>query len=397
MNGEMKMLTSFALIFIGGMLLGYVFKKIEFPMLVGMLLVGILIGPFAFNLLDEKILYISSDLRQFALIVILLRAGLNLDMTELKQIGRPALLLSFIPACFEIIAIILIAPIIFSISYLEAAILGCVIAAVSPAIIVPSMLFLKEKRLGTDKKIPQMIMAAASVDDIFVIMLFTTFTTLASTNTFNMMSIISIPLSIVLGISIGWLIGVFFSKFIHHYHLRDTSKLLLILSIAFILIYLETWITAYSGLLAIMTFGMAICCKQKKVAERLSIKFSKLWIAAELLLFVLVGATIDINYALMMGISALLLLIFSLMIRMLGVYISVSHTPLSTKERLFCCVAYIPKATVQAAIGSIPLAMGLNCGSLVLTVAIVAILFTAPLGAFLIDLTQNKWLNLPTT
>lgn len=386
------MLTSLALIFILGLLLGSIFKKLKLPSLIGMIFTGMLLGPYIFNLLDSSILDISPSLRKLALIIILTRAGLSLDFKSLKQVGRPAILMCFVPAVFEICAITLFAPLLLDVSTLDAAIMGTVIAAVSPAVIVPRMLNLIEKNYGTKNGIPQLIMAGASVDDIFVIVLFTAFTNLAKGNSFSTYSLLSIPISIILGIILGYVIGIILIKYFKHFHLRDSVKVIIILSISFLLVALEE-IVNVSGLVAIMTIGAVILSKYDVLATRLSSKFSKLWIGAEILLFVLVGATINIEFALSAGLGVIILLIISLLFRSLGVYLCLLKTNLNFKERIFCIIAYMPKATVQAAIGGLPLAMGLSCGNIVLTVAVISILITAPIGAFLIDISYKKLLS----
>ena len=390
------MLTSLALIFLSGMLLAYVFSKLRLPSLLGMLITGILLGPYALNLIDPSLLSISAPLRQFALVIILIRAGLSLNLNDLKHVGRPALLMCFIPACFEIVAMILLAPKIMGISVLDAAIMGSVVAAVSPAVIVPKMLTLMEEGYGKQHSIPQLIMAGASVDDVFVIVLFTSFTTLANGKHISLSNFLGIPIAIVFGIVtgilFGWLLTIFFKK----NHVRDSLKVLILLSLAFLLIAAETSLEAllpFSGLLATMSMGIAIFRFYPPLANRLSLKFSKLWLAAEILLFVLVGASVDLTYALSAGVNTLLLLLLVLVFRMLGVLVCLLHSPLSYKERLFCMIAYIPKATVQAAIGGIPLSMGLDCGNIVLTVAVLSILITAPLGAFGIDFSYKKLID----
>lgn len=389
------MLLSLALIFLLGMILGSLFKKLKLPALLGMLLTGILLGPHFFNLLDSSILNISADLRQIALIIILTRAGLNLDIQDLKKVGRPAFFMCFIPATLEIIGMIILASYLFKLSFLDSAILGTVIAAVSPAVIVPKMLKLMEEGYGKKNSIPQLIMAGASVDDIFVIVLFTVFTGLATTGTLSLIQFIKIPTSIILGLLAGAILGKILALFFEKIHLRDSNKVIILLSIAFLLVTLEKSITGvigFSGLLAIMAMGGTIKKFRKEVAIRLSNKFSKLWIASELILFVLVGASVNINYLSSTGILAIILILGVLIFRMFGVFISLLGTPLDRKERLFSMIAYCPKATVQAAIGSIPLAMGLPCGELILSIAVLSILITAPLASFAIDLTYKKLL-----
>lgn len=390
------MLTSLAFIFLLGMLLSSVLQKLRLPGLLGMLITGIVLGPYVLNLLDPSILGISAELRQIALIIILTRAGLSLDINDLKKVGRPAILMCFVPACFEIAGMMLLAPGLLGISLLDAAIMGTVIAAVSPAVIVPKMLMLMEKGYGREHSIPQLIMAGASVDDVFVIVMFTAFTGLAQGESITAASFAQIPVSIltglIAGVISGFLLGVLFEKL----HIRDSGKVVVLLCISFLMVALENsvkGIIPFSGLLAVMSMGIALQKKRRVVAERLSVKYSKLWVAAEILLFVLVGATVDVSYALAAGASAVLLIFGVLLFRMAGVFVCMQKTKLSGKERLFCMIAYMPKATVQAAIGGIPLALGLGCGKIVLTVAVLAILITAPLGAFGVDMTYGKLLS----
>ena len=389
------MLFSFALIFLSGIILGSIFNRLKLPQLIGMLLTGIILGPYLLNLLDPKILSISADLRQIALIIILTRAGLNLDINDLKKVGRPAVLMCFLPATFEILAMIILAPKFLGLGLLDSAILGTVIAAVSPAVIVPKMLKLMEEGYGVDRSIPQLIMAGASVDDVFVIVLFTSFIGLASNGTFSMLNLIKIPTSILFGIFIGFLCAILLIYFFKKIHIRDSLKVIIILNISFLLVTFEhslTGIIGFSGLLAIMSIGTGIQSKNTMLSKRLSVKYSKLWIAAEVMLFVLVGATVNIKYALGASIPAILLIITVLIFRMAGVFLCLVGTSLSYRERLFCMIAYCPKATVQAAIGSIPLSMGLPSGNIILTVAVLSILITAPLGAFAIDISYKKLL-----
>ena len=389
------MLFSFALIFLSGIILGSIFNRLKLPQLIGMLLTGIILGPYLLNLLNPKILSISADLRQIALIIILTRAGLNLDINDLKKVGRPAVLMCFVPATFEILGMIIFAPKFLGLGLLDSAILGTVIAAVSPAVIVPKMLKLMEEGYGTDRSIPQMIMAGASVDDVFVIVLFTSFIGLASTGSFSMLNLIKIPTSIFFGISVGFLCAILLIYLFKKIHIRDSLKVIIILNISFLLVTFEhslTGIIGFSGLLAIMSIGTGIQAKNTMLSKRLSVKYSKLWIAAEVMLFVLVGATVNIKYALGASIPAILLIITVLIFRMIGVFLCLVGTSLSYRERLFCMIAYSPKATVQAAIGSIPLSMGLPSGNIILTVAVLSILITAPLGAFAIDISYKKLL-----
>ena len=390
------MLFSLTLIFLSGIVLGSIFNRLKLPQLLGMLFTGIILGPYLLNLLDPKILSISTDLRQIALIIILTRAGLNLDINDLKKVGRPAVLMCFVPATFEILGMIIFAPKFLGLGLLDSAILGTVIAAVSPAVVVPKMLKLMEDGYGTEEGIPQLIMAGASVDDVFVIVLFTSFIGLASNGTFSALNLIKIPTSIFFGISVGFLCAILLIYFFKKVHIRDSMKVIIILNISFLLVTFEhslTGIIGFSGLLAIMSMGTGIQEKNSILAKRLSAKYSKLWIAAEVILFVLVGATVNIKYALGASIPAILLIMTVIAFRMAGVFLCLLGTSLSYKERLFCMIAYCPKATVQAAIGSIPLSMGLSSGNIILTVAVLSILITAPLGAFAIDFSYKKLLN----
>lgn len=390
------MLTSLALLILLGLGLGYMVNRLHLPSLIGVLIAGIALGPYGLDLLDDQLLSISMELRQIALIIILLRAGFALNIDELKQVGRPALLLCFLPACFEIGGIMLIAPPLLGVSLLEAAIIGAVVAAVSPAVIVPRMLNMMERKIGTKKGIPQMIVAAGSVDDVFVIILFSAFTTLALGGDVSTLSLASIPISIVTGLVVGAAMGYLLTLAFKWHHTRDSIKLLIILSLSFLLLALEKWlkpIIPMSGLLAVMAIGVTTLRLYPTLARRLSPKLNKLWVGAELLLFGLVGATVDINYAAEAGVATVALILLALIFRMVGVLLSVSRTHLSGKERLFCMIAYTPKATVQAAIGSLPLAMGIPCGDLVLTIAVLSIIITAPLGALGIDSTHKRLLE----
>ena len=389
------MLTSLAIIFLSGLALSAVFQKLRMPGLLGMLLAGVLLSPHAFNLLDSSILDLSSDLRRIALVIILTRAGLGLSLGELKKVGRPAFLLCFVPACFEILGVVLLAPKLLGVTTLEAAIMGAVVAAVSPAVIVPRMLKLIEEGRGQKNSIPQMLMAGASVDDVFVIVLFTSFTTLAQGGTLSAVSFFTIPISIITGILGGLLAGLAFMVFLKKTRVRDSVTVILLLSLSFLLLALETAFEKipFSGFVAVMTMGAAMRKKDEALAKRISAKFGELWTGAELLLFVLVGVTVDVRYAAAAGIWPVLVIVGALVFRMAGVYCCVIKTQLTGKERLFSMLAYLPKATVQAAIGSIPLSMGLPCGQMVLTVAVLAILITAPMGALGIDLTYEKLLD----
>ena len=390
------MLTSLALIFLLGTALGGIFKRLKLPSLLGMLITGILLGPYALNLIDSSVLGISAELRQIALIIILTRAGLSLDINDLKKVGRPAVLMCFIPASFEILGMILLAPRLLGISILDAAVMGAVVGAVSPAVIVPKMLKLMEEGYGIKKGIPQLILAGASVDDVFVIVMFTAFTGLSQGTKLSASGFLQIPVSIVCGVLAGSAIGTALAYFFKRLHMRDSVKGVLLLSISFLMITLEDavkGIVPFSGLLAIMSIGLFLQMKRPVVAARLAAKYAKLWVAAEVLLFVLVGATVDISYAFKAGVSAVVLIFAVLLFRIAGVFCCLLKTNLDRRERLFCMIGYLPKATVQAAIGGIPLSMGLPCGQIVLTVAVLAILITAPLGALGIDVTYKKLLT----
>ncbi len=390
------MLLSVALILIIGMSMGWICQRVKLPSLLGMLMTGIILGPYVLNLLDVSILNISSELRKIALIIILTRAGLGLDLSGLKKIGRPAILMCFIPASFELLGMILIAPKVMGLSILEAAIMGSVLAAVSPAVVVPRMVKMMDEGYGTDKGIPQLILAGTSVDDVYVIVLFSTFIGIMQGEGTSVLSFVNIPVSIILGIFIGIFIGYLLAFYFKKIHIRDTSKVLLILSISFILVVIEDKLTTaitFSALIAIMFIGVGLQRKREVVAKRLALKYGKLWVAAEVFLFVLVGATVNIGYLKNVGFKALIVIIGALMFRMLGVFVCLLRTNLSGKERLFTMMAYTPKATVQAAIGGIPLALGFACGDTILTVAVLAIVLTAPLGAFAIDLSYKKLLS----
>lgn len=390
------MLLSIALILILGMFMGWLCQKIKLPSLLGMLITGIVLGPYGLNLLDGGILGISADLRKIALIIILTRAGLGLDISGLKKIGRPAVLMCFVPASFELIGMILLAPKLMGLTTLEAAIMGAVLAAVSPAVVVPRMVKLMDEGYGVKEGIPQLILAGASVDDVYVIVLFSTFVGMMQGEGASVLKFVNIPISIFLGIAIGLVLGVLLAHYFKKVHIRDTSKLLIILSISFLLVVLEDKLTTaitFSSLIAIMFIGVGLQKKREVVAKRLSAKYGKLWVAAEVFLFVLVGATVNISYLGKVGAKALLVIVGALVFRMLGVFVCLLGTSLKRKERLFAMLAYTPKATVQAAIGGIPLALGFACGDTVLTVAVLAIVITAPLGAFAIDLSYKKWLS----
>lgn len=388
------MLMSLAYLLLVGLGAGLLAEKLHLPALLGMLLAGIVLGPYGLSILSDELLSLSTDLRQLALVIILLRAGLSLNVNDLKKVGKPAILMCFVPACFEIVAMMLIAPRLFHITLTEAALLGSVIGAVSPAVIVPKMIRLMENGYGTAKSIPQLILAGASVDDVFVIVLFSIFTSLALEGTIAWVSFIDIPISIVLGIVVGVGAG-WFVKCLFRWVKIDAYQVLLLLSVALLLNGLEQALkgtVAFSGLLAVMCMGITIKQIQGEASKKLSLMFSKLWSGGEILLFVLVGAAVNIHYAVKAGWLAVLLILCVLVFRMVGVACCLIGSELTIKERIFCMIAYLPKATVQAAIGSIPLSMGLACGELVLTIAVLSILIAAPLGAFLIDLTTSKLL-----
>lgn len=390
------MFFSLGIMLLSALLAASLCKKLRLPPLIGMLAVGIAIGPYALDLIDGSILDISPELRKIALIIILTRAGLSLDLAALKRVGRPAILMCFVPACFEILGMALLAPLLLHIRLMEALILGAVIGAVSPAVIVPKMLKLSEEGYGTDKGIPQLLLAGASVDDVFVIVMFSTFTGLEKNGTFSAFSLAMIPVSVMLGVAAGLGIGCLLGKLFEKIHIRDTEKLLLFLCAAFFLVAFEDTFgekVPFSALIAVMSIGVAVQKIRPMAAERLSARFNKLWVAAEIFLFVLVGACVNLPYAAKAGISTVILILFVLLFRMVGVFVCLVKTSLNLKERLFCMLAYTPKATVQAAIGGIPLALGLACGETVLTAAVIAILLTAPFGALLIDKTYKKLLD----
>lgn len=396
------MLTSLALIFLVGLAAAAICQQLRLPRIIGMLFTGILLGPCVLNWLDPSILSISADLRQMALIIILIKAGLSLDLADLKKVGRPAVLMSCLPASCEILAFFLLAPALLGVSRIEAAVMGAVLGAVSPAVVVPRMVQLMESGHGTDKSIPQMILAGASCDDIFVIVLFSTFTGMAQGGHANPMDFVQIPVSILLGVALGvaagWVLSLFFETAYAHKHcVRNSMKVIILLGASFLLMAVETWVKPWvsvSGLLAVVAMACTLKIRSIEfVSKRLSEKFGKLWLAAEVVLFVLVGAAVDLRYTLEAGPAAILMILLALCFRAVGVLLCLLGTPLDRKERLFCIIAYLPKATVQAAIGSVPLAMGLACGPIVLSVAVLAILITAPLGALGMDLTYQKLLR----
>ena len=396
------MLTSLALIFLVGLGMAALCQAVHLPRIIGMLATGILLGPYVLGWLDDSILSISGELRQMALIIILLKAGLSLNLADLKKVGRPAVMMSCVPAGFEILAYVLFAPAVLGLTRIEAAVMGAVLGAVSPAVVIPRMVQLIENGYGTNKSIPQLIMAGASCDDIFVIVLFSTFSGMAQGGAANILDFVSIPVSIILGIALGAAVGTALSGFFeaayaHGRHVRNSTKVILVLGTAFLLMAAETWLKGHvpvSGLLAVVSMACAIKLRSTDfVTKRLSQKFGKLWIAAEVILFVLVGAAVDIRYTLAAGPRAVAMIFLALAVRAAGVCLCLCGTQLNARERLFCVIAYLPKATVQAAIGSVPMAMGLGCGQLVLSVAVLAILLTAPLGALGMDLSYQKLLE----
>lgn len=396
------MLTSLSFIFLVGLAMAAICQRIRLPRIIGMLLTGIVLGPYVLDLLEPSILSISSELRQMALIIILLKAGLSLNLADLKKVGRPAVMLSCVPASFELLGYVLFAPMILGINRIEAAVMGAVLAAVSPAVVVPRMVKLMETGYGTKKSIPQMILAGASCDDIFVIALFSTFSGMAQGGSARLMDFANIPVSIVSGILLGavagWLLSLFFeTAYAKEHYVRNSMKVIIVLGVSFLLMSVETWVKPYiyvSGMLAVVSMACVLKLRSiKSVSARLSEKFGKLWLAAEVLLFVLVGAAVDIRYTMGAGLAAVLMIFTALIFRTIGVLICLAGTVMDWKERLFCVIAYLPKATVQAAIGSVPMAMGLPCGQIVLSVAVMAILITAPLGALGMDSTFKKLLE----
>ncbi len=396
------MLTSLAFIFLVGLSMAAICQRLKLPRIIGMLTTGILLGPHALDFLDGSILSISADLRQMALIIILLRAGLSLDILDLKKVGRPAVMMSFIPASFEILAFFLFAPYILGVTRIEAAVMGAVLGAVSPAVVVPRMVHLMETKYGTDKSIPQLIMAGASCDDIFVIVLFSTFVSMAQGGAARIMDFVNIPISIILGIVLGavagWLLSLFFeTAYTHRRYVRNSMKVIIVLGVSFMLMAVEIWmkdLVSISGLLAVMSMACVLQMKSTAfVSKRLSEKVGKLWLAAEVILFVLVGAAVDIRYTVGAGLAAVGMIFLALIFRSIGVFLCLVGTSMNTKERIFCMIAYLPKATVQAAIGSVPLSLGLPCGKIVLSVAVLAIIITAPLGAFGMDISYRTLLS----
>ncbi len=390
------MLTSVALIFLCGLFLGGIFQRLRLPSLLGMIITGIVLGPYMLNLLDDSLLAASADLRELALVIILTRAGLSLNIADLKRVGRPAVLMCFVPACFEMLGTVLLAPPLLGVTVLEAAVMGSVMAAVSPAVIVPRMIKIMESGYGKEHSVPHLILAGASVDDVFVIVMFTVFSSMAAGGEMEVGSILQVPVSIVLGILAGILVGLCLVCFFKKLHMRDSVKILIILSLSFLLIEAENRledIVPFSALLAIMSIGIVIKQRYDVLAIRLAGKYNKLWVGAEVMLFVLVGASVDLKYAVTAGVMAVVLVLLALVFRVVGVLLCLVKTKLTRKEKVFCMLAYLPKATVQAAIGAIPLSMGLDCGQLVLTVAVLSILITAPVGAICVDTLYKRLLE----
>ena len=389
------MLNSLALIILLGLVSAMILEKIKLPNIIGMLIVGIMLGPSMFNMLDESLLSISGDIKEIALIIILLKAGLSLDLTDLKKVGRPAVLLCFLPATFEILGFIIFGPKLLGLTLLESAILGAVMGAVSPAVIVPRMTFLLENGYGK-KGLPQMVIAGSSADDVYVIVIFTALLALAKGSKISIMSFLNIPISIILGILMGVLVGFIMVYLFKNYKLRNTYKVIILLSICFLFVSIEKSLEgklAISGFLAIMAMGVTIFNKYPSLSKIFQVKFSKMWLISEIILFVLVGASVNISYAFKAGLGTIVIIFIALLFRMLGTYLCLLKTKFNNKERLFTCITQIPKATVQAAIGGVPLEMGLLCGNPVLTVAVLSIIITAPLGSILIDKTQYKLLK----
>ena len=390
------LIYSIALILIIGFLFSSLFIRLQLPGLLGLILTGILLGPFGMDLMAPELLAISADIRKIALIVILVRAGLTMELGDLKKIGRPAILMTFLPATFEILAVTLLAPKLLGITLLESAILGTVLGAVSPAVVVPRMIMLIESGYGKAKGIPQMILAGACVDDVYVIVLFTSFMGMYTGSGFQAITLLSVPVSIALGLLGGLLVGLGLVFLFRTFHIRDTMKVMLVLSASFLLVTAEDSLAKFipfSGLLGVMAVGATLLKRRPELAKRLNDKFAKIWSAAEIFLFVLVGSAVDISALGGVGFAAVTLIFGALFFRMVAVILAVSSTNLNTKERIFSAMAYIPKATVQAAIGSIPLAAGVEAGSIILSVAVLAIILTAPIGATFIDRTYKTFLT----
>lgn len=391
------MTTSLAIILIFGLAANAIFKKIGLSGLLGMLLLGIVLGPYVLNWLDSDLLRISGDLRKIALIIILLRAGLGISKTQLAKVGATAIKMSCIPGILEGLTIAFVSMWLFDFSFIEGGILGFTLAAVSPAVIVPLMLKYQDMGLGKNKGVPTLILASASIDDVIAITIFTTFIGLYGGSKINVgMELLNIPISIILGIILGVIFGLILVKLFKNFHIRDTRKVMIILGIAILITVIESALKnklEIAGLLGVMAIGFIILEKRPVVANRLSLKFDKLWVFAELILFVLVGSQVNIQVAIQAGMKGLLIIFIGLCARSIGVLISTIGTKLNFKERLFCIIAYIPKATVQAAIGAIPLGLGLPSGEIILAIAVLSILVTAPLGSIAINGTAEKLLT----
>lgn len=390
------MLVSVALLVLLGLLLGNVMNQLQLPALLGYLVTGVILGPHFLNGLSDSLLAVSADIRELALIIILTRAGLSLDIADLKKIGRPALMMCAVPALFEIAATVCLAPLLLNFSISEALLLGSIIAAVSPAVVVPRMLQLIHSGYGTEKRIPQLILAGASVDDVFVLILFTAFLGLNQGQTFSAATLLQVPIAIGSGLLAGGILGYGLTKWFSAMSIRDSIKVLILLSCSFLLMGAEDALAGFlpfSGMLSVMSMSLVLFKMIPPTAQRLSVKFNKLWIAAELFLFVLVGASVDLSFAFASGFAPVLLIVLVSLFRMAGVWCSVSSSGFSSKEKLFCMISYLPKATVQAAIGGLPLAMGIHNGETMLTTAVLSILITAPLGAVGVDRLYRKLLT----
>lgn len=396
------MFLSLALLLWVGLILAALFDRVHLPRLLGLLLTGIVLGPQVLGLLDKGVLDLSSFLRQMALLIILIKAGLTMDVDDLKAVGRPAVLLSFLPASCEMMGYFIFAPILLNISHTEAALMGGVLAAVSPAVVVPRMVDMIENNIRTEKKIPQMIMAGASCDDIYVLVMFSAFLHLARGEHMTWFTFLDIPISVLTALLFGIITGlilvcIFEWRYLRERYIRNSIKVILIMSSAFLLMGIDPIIqkkVAYSSVLAVLVMALVLNKKApQKVSRRLSEKFGKIWLVAEVFLFVLVGATVDIRYWHHAGWKALILVLVALIFRAVGVLTALARTDIGWADRFFCVVAYLPKATVQAAIGSVPLAMGLPCGALILSVAVIGIVVTAPLGAIGIDRLNQKYIK----
>ena len=385
------MIISLAIMTVLGLVVNALFVRIKLPGLLGMLLLGILLGPYGLDILSPDLLRVSDDLRRLALIIILVRAGLGINKEDLIKVGGPAIRISFIPVLLEGFTIAFLAIRLFGFSFIEGGMLGFIIAAVSPAVIVPQMLKLLDQKIGTDQGVPTLILAGASIDDVFAITLFSAFIGLyTGTNSNLTWQILGIPLSIVLGIGLGVVFGLLLGRLYKHYRMRDTKKVLILLGVAIFMTAIESWLqdrVNIAALLGVMSMGFVLMEQKPDVSRRLASKLNKIWVLAEIVLFVLVGAQVDIAIAINAGLLGLLIILIGLSARSIGVFLATLGSHFSWKERLFCVIAYLPKATVQAAIGGIPLSMGIESGGLILALAVVAILFTAPLGAIGMDRT----------